>query len=351
MQLKTLSLFDFRNHREKRFEFGEQNIVFFGNNGKGKTNILEAISVLSVGKSWREKQPVDLIRKGESSAKIMGNMEDNAYQVLIEEKNRTIFRNEKKVSLKSHIGAISTLLFCPEFLGLFSGNKRERQKFFDRFLFQISPNYRENLTRANQAHKQKTRLLRQGFERVVSWDEIHPWNTILSETVPKVVSERESFVKDINPIFQEEFSKISGTSQDSVEIKLELKEEVSSNQKSCIEWLETNFNRECAAQKNFISPLRDDFSFFIRSQPILQTASRGEERSVLLALLSAKKHFLNHKMGVSPILLLDDVFSELDDNRQKQLETLCEGSQAFITTTHQEHFDRFSSPIQKFEIL
>lgn len=350
MQLKTLTLFDFRNHAKKQFEFEEQNIVFFGNNGRGKTNILEAISVLSVGKSWRETQPSDLIRKGASSAKITGTTKDNAYQVLIEEKNRTVFRNEKKVSFKSHVGAIPTLLFCPEFLGLFSGNKRDRQKFFDRFLFQVSPHYRENLTRANQAHKQKTRLLRQGSERVVSWDEIRPWNTILSETVPKVVLERKSFLEAINPIFQEEFSKIAGTTDEPVEIKLELEEEVAVSQERCAEWLEKNFNRECAAQKNFISPLRDNFAFFLRSQPILQTASRGEERSILLALLSAKKHFLSHKMGISPILLLDDVFSELDDDRQKHLESLCEGSQVFITTTHQEHFDRFSHPIQKFEI-
>ena len=167
--LKKLKLFDFRNHQKREFEFSDWNVVFVGANGRGKTNILEAISVLSVGKSWRETSPRDLIfdDRGQSSetelepsAMIEALFRDNFYKVLIRPRLRQFEKNEKKILLKNHFGKIPTLLFAPEHLGLFSGSKRDRQKFFDRFLAQIFPGYRENLSRAIKASRQKNAIFR-----------------------------------------------------------------------------------------------------------------------------------------------------------------------------------------------
>ena len=159
--LKQLKLFDFRNHAERTFEFPSAEegggIVFFGSNGRGKTNILEALSILIVGKSWRERAAADLIYNpgvqqtpglGKDSALIEAEVAGDTYRVLIQPHARRFERNGKRISLKQHFGKIPTLLFAPEHLGLFSGRKQDRQRFFDRFLIQIFPQSRENLSRA-----------------------------------------------------------------------------------------------------------------------------------------------------------------------------------------------------------
>lgn len=292
--LTDLTLFDFRNYHEKLFEFNESNVVFFGKNGKGKTNILEAISILSTGKSWRETSKKDVIRNTASSAKIKGIFQNNVYEALLEERKRVFLRNEKKISLKSHLGNMPTILFCPEYLSLFSGKKQGRQQFFDRFLSQISEMYRENLARANRAHKQKTKGLKLLYERAIDRETIMAWNRILAETIPIIINERKQFLEAINPLFQKEFSQIS-ESTEPVFIELQTAENFELSVPGILNWFEKNFERESAAQRNFLSPFRDDFVFYLRDQKISESASRGEERSVLLALLSAQKIFYSKK--------------------------------------------------------
>ncbi len=357
MFLQKLRLRDFRNYTDREFEFNEKQVVFFGANGQGKTNILEAISIFSVGKSWRETSAEDLITyDGNENIPIYSALidaevcaQDNPdfYRILIEPRTRQFFRNEKKITLKSHFGRVPTILFCPEFLELFSGGKSKRQKFFDRFLIQVSPTYRDNLLRADKAHKNKVAILRR--EENVSPAEISPWNQILAESIPEIVSERREFLKKINPIFQTEFAKIS-QNKEPVEITLQLAEDFEPTQEGVLKFFAENTSIEKFSRRNLIATHRDDFLFSLREKPISSTASRGEERSVLIALLSAQKIFLQEKISASPILLLDDVFSELDSTRQKSLENLCEGGQVFFTTTHENHFKDFLGKVQRIEI-
>ena len=388
--LQTLSLFDFRNYDEKHLEFSEKNVVFFGENGRGKTNILEAISILSVGKSWRETSPSDLILENIKprisinsekidfqtrvpmnsqnlepgleenskfqnlgntlSAKISATLAEDSYDILIEPRSRTFLKNNKRIALRRHFGRIPTLLFVPEHLGLFSGTKRSRQSFFDRFLFQISETYREDLSIINKTIKQKNALLKDLANFGGDRSSVNMWNRILAKHIPNVISARKTFLKELKPLLNAELRKISGTNEP-IDIYLQITEDFVPTEQGVLDWFETNAERELAAQRNLISPTRDDFAFFLREKPILSTASRGEERSVLLALLAAKKHFLKEKYGRNPILLLDDVFSELDSHRQTALENICEDGQIFFTTTHFSHFEKFANPVQKFEIV
>jgi len=344
--ITKLSLFDFRNYEQKNLEFKDKNIVFCGGNGRGKTNILEAISILSVGRSWRETAPLDLIRKGIDSAKITAETKDrDCYEIIIEASSRAFKKNEKKISLKQHFGKIPTLLFVPEHLTLFSGPKRDRQRFFDRFLYQISPSYGENLSRFRQALKQKNFLLK-NFN---SDSDIAPWNNILAETIPAILTARKEFLRELNPLLQKEFNSIS-QNQEPLRIELETKEDYLATPESVQEFFVNNAEREQVSQCCLIGSHRDDFKFYLRDTSIRSTASRGEERSVLLAMLAAKKNFLKTKLNQNPILLLDDVFSELDQSRQNHLENLCNDSQIFFTTTHSSHFENFSHAIERFEV-
>ncbi len=352
--ISKLFLFDFRNYSKRHFEFLEKNVVFYGPNGRGKTNILEALSLLSVGRSWRETSPKDLILYGQESAKITSETSrKDIYTVKIQPRSRIFEKNEKRIPLKKHFGQIATLLFVPEYLNLFSGTKQNRQRFFDRFLFQISPIYRDVLSRFNRATKQKNALLKgydsKLFNATQLQQHLSPWNDILAETIPQIIQSRKDFLSELNPLLQQELSSIAHDS-DSIVIELDIKEDFESTLSGVQQFFEKNMEREIAARKCIIGAHRDDFSFVFRDKPILSSASRGEERSVLLALLSAQKKMLKEKLQTNPILLLDDVFSELDQSRQDYLENLCDESQIFFTTTHQSHFENFSHPVQKFEI-
>jgi DNA replication and repair protein RecF len=362
MNLQTLILHDFRNYVEQTFTFDRNIVVFVGQNGRGKTNVLEAISVLSVGKSWRETVSTDLIRNGADSAQIQAKLQSgDSFKIQIQPRSRTFARNEKKITRKKFFGQIPTLLFAPEHLSLFSGAKRERQKFFDRVLAQISPVYRENLARADKATRQKNALLR-SFEETEpglgsSFSasgaralEISPWNEILAEVIPQIWRERTEFLKSISGEFQHQLNEIS-QSKEQVSIRLQTPEVYEPTTEGVRDFFRHNFARECAARKSFLGPHRDDFVFTLRNRPLNATASRGEERSVLLALLVAQKKVLADQFGAAPILLLDDCFSELDSARQSALQKLCQDSQVFFTTTHGEHFAAFdASEVQVFEI-
>ncbi|MCF7905816.1 DNA replication and repair protein RecF [Candidatus Gracilibacteria bacterium] len=349
--IQSLALFDFRNYQKTRFQFSEKNVVFYGGNGRGKTNILEAISLLSVGKSWRERVATDLILHGQNSAKLeMRTVDGDMFQVIIEPRGRNFTRNGKKISLKSHFGCIPTLLFVPEHLSLFADSKRSRQRFFDRFLFQISPSYRDILARNNRTLKQKNALLRrESFSYSDCATELDAWNSLLAETIPDILHARQNLLKELNPILRQTLAEISG-GKDSIEMRLEVCEKWQPTIQGVKEFFAMHGEREGAAKRSLIGPHRDDFSFFLRGRPIRSTASRGEERTVLLALLAAQKYLLQSKLEISPILLLDDVFSELDQSRQDYLEHLCNESQIFFTTTHKSHFENFSYPVQKIRI-
>jgi DNA replication and repair protein RecF len=360
MTLRTLLLQDFRNYTDQAFTFDRNIVVFVGGNGRGKTNILEAISVLSTGKSWRETLSTDLIRAGVSSAQIQAKVASgDSFRIQIQPRSRAFFRNDKKITRKKFFGQIPTLLFAPEHLSLFVGAKRERQKFFDRVLAQISPVYRENLARADKATRQKNAVLKE-FQRETGLDkknwsrdrslEVSPWNEILAEVIPQIWQERMEFLRALAPSFQQQLSEISH-SDDCVSIHLESPEIFEPTVEGVRDFFRHNFSRECAAGKSFLGPHRDDFVFTLRNRPLIATASRGEERSVLLALLVAQKQLLTEQFGVAPILLLDDCFSELDAVRQAALQKLCTDSQVFFTTTHAEYFASFDeAEMQVFEI-
>jgi len=355
MRLTELTVQDFRNYPQQHWNFTANQVVFCGKNGKGKTNVLEAISLLSVGKSWREQSATDLIYEHAAvdgfSAHVKGKTEKKDFlEVFVQPKKRQFIKNEKPTTRNRFFGQLPTLLFCPEFIFLFSGPKANRTQFFDRFLVQISPSYRENLLKASKAHKHKTRILRQSelFQTGIS-EQLRPWNEILCQTMPALHNEKLKLIESISLGLQQELNEIS-QKEEPVSLNIEPAVKVNYDYDSLKAWLENNQNREIAAQKNFIAPGRDDWQFNLRGRPLNATASRGEERSVLLALLAAQKKLLTEITGTSPILLLDDVFSELDDTRQRHLEHLCAGSQVFFSTTHREHFNGFSGEIQVFEL-
>ena len=376
LSVTSLTLQNFRNYSDRKFEFTASKVVFVGDNGRGKTNVLEAISVASVGKSWREvsfnksplrkgdlggfhgtgselgkaKKTCNLIQSsftGEAALINLETSQNDSYQVQIFPRKRVFKKNGKQIPRKKQLGEIPTLLFAPEYLEMFAAAKKSRQSFFDRFLCQLDPKYKELLSQTIRVVKQKNAIFTSARRELLSDNDIasqlRPWNEILQKNMPALWKSREIFLSEIEPLLQAELEKISGNDD---EISVFLTRGGMEDEKNFL----LDFSQEIYAKRCLFSPTRDDFAFFYRGQPLMNTVSRGEVRSVLLALLSAQKQYFFAKTKKMPILLLDDCFSELDDNRQAGLERLCEGTQAFFTTTHQEHFARFSGEVQKIEV-
>lgn len=360
MKIDSLRLQDFRNYGDKTFTFTEDKVFIFGPNGQGKTNILEALVVLSLGKSWRETKASDLIRKGEVSAKIEALIRESGIskvrthrkmEALIQPRTRSFSQEGKKVSTKDWIGRIPTLLFCPEFLRLFTGSKNDRLAYLDRFVCQIDPIFRDQLIKAVKAHKQKTALLKQLEEASLeTWEaQIKPWNLMLARTLPQIWERRRDVLARLQPYLEKAYQDMA-SSDEGVALAFLPQEDLEWTQEGCLGHFVSQAPRERASRRNSLSPLRDDVGFYLRDQLVAQSASRGEERSMMLALLSAQKELLIHEYQIHPTLLLDDVFSELDGDRQGHLEKLCEGVQTFFTTTHQEHVEGFGGEIQKIKL-
>lgn len=346
-QIQSLALYDWRSYDEKIFHFDASSVIFYGNNGVGKTNILEAIALLSVGKSWRTSKNIDLIKESSPSSKIdiLTNKNDQ-YTLLLEPTKKQFLKNEKKEPFKKHLGQLPTLLFAPEQLTLFVGTKKQRRSLFDRLLCQLSFEYQSSLLKYEKAVKQRNALLKEEF---LSTENIHPWEHIISEEIPFIGKMRKQLAKDINPLLQKAFSALS-QSDEPVTLTLLETESHLTTPTTVREHFEQIRQREHAAQRTLIGPHRDDWGFSLREKKVTATASRGEERSLLLALLDAQKHILQERLDQKPILLLDDVFSELDEHRQKHLAALCQDTQVFFTTTHKEHFKGFKD-VQGIEIV
>jgi len=336
--LKELLLIDWRNHARTRVEINSGATIIYGPNGSGKTNIIEAISVLSVGKSWRERSKGLLMREGSDSGVIRATYEEDLYEIQVQPRSFSVEKNSKKQSLKSHMGSIPTLLFAPEHLHIFRGTKAERMGFLDRFLYQISPTYRAHLSITLKAIRSRNTLLKADIPP--HRNEIEPWEIIIAEHLPMVTSARMEIMKQLTPLLQKAYRDIS-TTEEMVDMQLKIGEDYTPTTEGINEFFDTNRQREMAARRTLVTPTRDDIVFFLRGKTLTSTASRGEERSALLSLLTAMRQHMNTR-EMAPIMLLDDVFSELDDTRQQCLSALCEGCQTIITTTHAEHFRAFA---------
>lgn len=345
--LTQLELFDWRSYRYIKLSFEHKNIVFYGPNGKGKTNLLEAISLLSLGKSWRTSKNTPCILQASGSAKITGKVNQDTYSLILQPRSKKLSKNTKALPFKKHIGNIPVLIFAPEQLTLFSNTKTDRQKFFDRFLCQISPQYYESLVFFDKALKQRNRLLK---EESITLAELSPWEKMLAQHIPVLTQTRLKLCEEFTPLLQKSYKDLAHHHRD---LRLELCNEfleTLQTQAGVLQQFEKIRSREIAARRTLLGSHRDDYLFSFGKTPLVECASRGEQRSVLLSLLSAQKNKLVEVTGKYPILLLDDVFSELDQERQKQLETLCSSSQIFFTTTHKEHFEAFEEDLQMINI-
>ncbi|HVQ45007.1 MAG TPA: DNA replication/repair protein RecF [Candidatus Saccharimonadia bacterium] len=329
MMLRELELTNFRSYETARFALHPDVTLVVGPNASGKTNLLEGLYVLASTRSFRAKDR-DLVRHGEDYFRIVGRTEDTEYALGYGDGEKKITHDGVKRTLVGHVGQIQVTLFEPTDLELVAGAPEGRRRYLDFLLSQTDRAYLRTLQQYRRVLKQRNALL-DGFDVGRIRDQIFGWDVKLAELAVEIYGARGRLLAVLAEATPLLYRDIAG---ESVEVAFEYLPSVTGvYEEQFLETLARNLTRDLAAGFTTIGPHREDFKIHFKNNDITRVASRGETRTLVLAMKLAELGYAEERTGIRPLLLLDDVFSELDRQRRGYLLNRLEGYQTLVTTT------------------
>lgn len=338
MKISSLKLTNFRNWEERSFEFSDR-VLIYGPNAQGKTNILEALYLLATTRSFRGRE-AELIKKKSEFMKLEGKIEnDNESEIEIVFKNngpkveKEFQINGRKRPTIDFVGEFSAIVFSPEDLQLVSGPPELKRRYLSFTIGQKDREYLYDLLNYKKVLKQRNDLLKRWDLGTIK-DEIDIWDKKLSEYGQKVIDKRIELESFINKRIKQYYSDLSGE-----EVDVRFVYEPALFAESLSGSLADNRDRDIREKITTSGPHRDSWDLMIGEDQAAGICSRGEYRTLILALKLCERDWFLAKGGEKPVILLDDVFSELDESRRKYLIEAFSGSQLVITTTDLEHLD------------
>lgn len=347
MKLTKIELNNFRNYQKQTLNFSDGVNVFLGENAQGKTNLLESIYVLALARSHRTANDKELINWQANTAQIKGmvtkQMGTFPLELDLGAKGKIAKVNYlEQAKLSSYIGKLNVILFAPEDLSIVKGSPQIRRKFMDMEFGQMSNQYLYNLTQYRKVLKQRNRYLKD-LHNQVNKDRVYlgVLSDQLAKIGAKIIFQRINFIMELESYAQLIHKEISnGTENLILNYKTQLKIE-NLNQKTEVEIYQVlqasyqeNVDKEIYQSTTIIGPHRDDLEFVVNQKDVHSFGSQGQQRTTALAVKLAEIDLMKQQTGEYPILLLDDVLSELDDYRQTHLLTAIQNKvQTFITTT------------------
>lgn len=351
MFIKSLKLANFRSWRDYDLDFNSVTILI-GKNGVGKTNILESVWFLANGRSWRVRHAEELILWGEDFARISAKLENDhkdieiflpAHQYIgsagLPRDTATQYKQLKIDGIKHRfldlLGVMPAVLFSPESIQLIDGSPGLRRKFMDVVLSQTSRQYALNLIEYGKIIRERNKLLYHIKMKRSKLDELDFWDDKLVALGVALMTDREELIKFFNINIAASYKKIAGTEE-----KLAIKYLPAVEREHFADILFANREREVEQAITTHGPHRDDFRIYLGDRDVATFGSRGEYRSVILSLKIVELEFLAKKRGEKPILLLDDIFSELDHDRRMHLAEIIKDQQTIITTTDLDHIEK-----------
>lgn len=343
MQLSRLHLHQFRSHTDREFVFDPRLTAIIGPNGSGKTNILEAIYTLCMGKSFRDADD-ELISYSHDWYRIEGEVDgaqrelryqpsNKGKQLLIEGavKGRFNYRQQLPV-----------VLFEPDDLLMIHASPSSRRKYIDELLQKVYPHFRQVFSRYERVVTQRNNLLKQQYHATHLSDSVFVWDLSLAELGSQIVRGRQMLIDSINALVSDTYSEVAGSKQEvmlSYVSDTEGGDEASRLAASLTQHLERDLQRGFTT----VGPHRDDIEFTLNTQSAKHSASRGEVRTLVLSLKLCEITLLTKQLASAPLLLLDDIFSELDEMRQEsvlrnpQVQTVLTTTTLFPAHMHQAH--------------
>lgn len=365
--IEKIQLLGYRNYIESAINFERNKVIIIGKNAQGKTNLLEVIQILSIGKSKRAAKDAELINFDLDNAfihasikKENSNIDEENIKLAVQIRpsgRRTIKVNEVTKKTSDLIQYLNSVSFMVDDIEIINGSPSTRRDWVDALMIQLSKTYRNQLKEFEKALSQRNSFIKDLLDKDIYYNSLRPshreqlatWNELYLEKANEIIRLRLDLISKIHPISESFYHKISSNDINSHEEKLHL------------EYLGTEITQgdlDKSIAKDFIrgttslGPHRQDISFSINGKAAASFASQGQKRSIVLATKLAELELLKQEHGETPILLLDDVLAELDEDRQDfLLDAVDENTQVIITTTHLgKHLQKWSQNSQIMEI-
>ena len=347
MKVKTLSLINYRNYEDLKIDFINNINIFIGQNAQGKTNIVEAIYYAAMGKSHRSNNDQELIKWQKNNAMIKLDftrleIENNLNFQFKLAQNKEIIYNSHNIKPKDLIGLLNVVLFSPEDLSLIKGAPAGRRRFLDTEISQANPAYYKQLLQYNRIILQRNNLLKKIKERKAVKDLLDSWDEQLVILAEKITKKRIESVKKLNMLANLMHRKIS-TNKENLEISYDINGWDNDENLKLLDFyykkISENRELDIIRGSTSIGPQRDDIILKVNNVNLRTFGSQGQQRTGVLALKLAELEFIKSETGEYPILLLDDVMSELDFNRREQLLSFIKDKiQTIITATDINYF-------------
>lgn len=339
MILKSLELSNFRNYDFLNIEFDKKTNILFGDNAQGKTNILEAIYLCATTKSHKGSKDSDIIKFGTDEAHIRAYLEKNEDEIRIDmhlrkSKSKGIAIDQTRIRKAAELlGIMNVVFFSPEDLSIIKNGPAERRRFVDMELCQLDSFYLHNLNHYNKIVNQRNRLLKDLYLNPSLRDTLNIWDSQLASYGSSIIERRIAFAEQLNEIIYDIHYRLSGGKE-----SLRIVYEPDVKEENFEEELRRNQERDIKLKMTTVGPHRDDFSFMVGDIDIRKFGSQGQQRTAALSLKLSEIELVKKMTKDTPILLLDDVLSELDSNRQNYLLNNIGNIQTIITCTGLDDF-------------
>lgn len=359
--LKNINIYNFRNIKNLLFSPGPKLNIIYGNNAQGKTNLIESIWMFTGEKSFRKVRESELILFGEKTAKLSLDFisnQRNQNAVIKWQPQKTIYLNKYKIeTITDFVGVFSAIIFSPEDLNLVKGGPVKRRNFLDIALSQIKSRYSKLLLEYNRILSQRNALLKDILRHPALIETLDIWDEVFSKIATKIIRYRLKYINALSPIAQDIYRGISNQ-KEQLEIKYISSDNLDLDFNLDLEVLYKYFREKLIASRSLdiksgfsqIGPHRDDFKITINNLSSKSFASQGQQRSVVLSLKLAEARVLKNLVNKNPVILLDDVMSELDADRKKYILDFLKDTQCFITCCDESYFKNCLCEARLFKI-
>ncbi|MBQ8984527.1 DNA replication and repair protein RecF [Candidatus Saccharibacteria bacterium] len=325
--IQSITLKNFRNHESYKLDFSKNPTLILGKNGWGKTSILEAIYIALQGKSFRSVDKEILKREAEYYRIEVKFSNNEKVVVTYDGVNKKFLIKDKKYARLPKLNKYPVVLFLPEDLHIVATSPTRKREYFDRVIGQIDTEYSSALSRYTKALKQRNELLKQEF---LSRDMLFSWDVLLAKYGVSIRKKRQEITTEFNRKLTAIYREIA-KNDDEVEIRYD-SYTVDVDESKYLRLLQMDYERDTLVGHTNFGVHKDDFNFIFNGTIADGSASRGETRSMVLALKFIEAEMLVSVLHKEPIILLDDVFSELDEERQKNLKENFSKNQVVITS-------------------
>lgn len=356
MEITSVNVQNFRNYKNETINFDKNINILVGQNAQGKTNLIEAIYFCCIGKSPRTNKENDLINYDNENSKINLNFLTKEgrkkIEIILNKKGKKIVKLNQINILKISqlVGYLKCIFFSPDDLKLIKETPQDRRKFLNTDISQLSKSYFYNLLKYNKILEQRNNLLKDKNNIQTIKQTISIWNEQLSEIGSSIILERLKYTEELKKYINDIHSYLTNN-KEKLEIFYSNYQILDKNsiKNQFLQQLEENFEKDFKLGYTTVGPHRDDLRFIINNEDVKNFASQGQQRTVALSIKLAEVEIFKNVIGEYPILLLDDVLSELDESRKIRLLNIVKRYQTIITTTKFDNYNLEKTKLIKIE--